>query len=102
MCAKCKKLYDTVLLYEAHLDCCEGAELSDADADPANDDNEAEKSTDNQVDDELEPTYEHLSTVIGGDAADLMNAVIKTEEELMLILDDEDELLMHNVEYLDE
>lgn len=98
LCAKCKKLYDTVLQYEEHLDSCDGAELSDAEADAATDKN------DPMGDGESAPTYEHLSTVVGGDtnAADLLNAVIKTEEDLMLILDDDDALMMQHAEYLDE
>lgn len=99
LCAKCKKLYNTVLLYDEHLDFCDGL----------NEDFDFDIITGNN---------EIITGGGGGDGdTDLSasgdNMMIKTEhqdlDELLLqpevhseVLDDDPLMLVHEAEYLDE
>lgn len=98
LCAKCKKLYDTVSLYDAHLDSCAGV------AAPLDDSHE-----------------EHILPTATPDATLDATLVLKVEEDEELEAQPDDELhisdlmqmhqvdviddplmTMHDVEYLDD
>lgn len=102
LCAKCKNLYDTVSLYEAHLDTCEGVDQDNSEL--CDDADEHILPTEN-------PTKTNDSTTLDLNVKDenvdddlmlsnLMQLPDGAEQHLVDV--DDPLIIMHDVEYLDE